>query len=102
MYLIHLQVSVGENLHRIMKFGRRHGSSHNSLSNFVFCLFRVVADRIYVNKDIFYQWEYGPALIFDALFDSDVIFHMNYSVIIDSYLDKWLQDPKQFGYKVSD
>eukprot|EP00048_Salpingoeca_helianthica_P004586 m.78805 g.78805 ORF g.78805 m.78805 type:complete len:385 (-) comp13258_c0_seq2:66-1220(-) len=60
-----------------------------------------VASQIVNNKETFFRWEYGGALIFDGLWETAQHFpSIDYTPLLDSTLDAWAADPTSFGYKI--
>ena len=69
--------------------------------NAVLCTHRKVADQFLKNPDAFVTWDYGGALVIDGIHKISDVFHLsNYTEILDKYLDQFLTDPNEYGYKL--
>ena len=53
-----------------------------------------------MNREIFLRWDYGGAIIMDALYNIDEAFHTNYTPVLDEMLNQQLSDVTSIGYKL--
>ena len=61
---------------------------------------KVVGNKISKNADVFYLWGYGGALIYDGLWQANQSFGIPYGAQVNDYLDMFIRDKSQYGYKI--